>query len=235
MRLFSTARRHTHTANQLHTCYMPASSLPPRRAPAASRSSESYSVHATQAIHTHTHSNMSSIRPPAEEGALVRSLHEDAERVAATLDIGPWRDVADLPTVSLETCFARRRRVAVGSGATRRGEARRGERGGCSGCTRGHLGHLSLPFPADLSAVGQQHQQGGGGGDGGADGRAGQLGGGAGGGEAGGGEAGGRRVVRLSWSARPAADVAVAVAVDCRGLGTAGHGVAGKAGTNDQT
>jgi hypothetical protein len=90
---------------------------------------------------------MSSIRPPAEEGALVRSLLAAAERVCATLDIGPWRDVADLRLVSLETCFARRRRGQRGH-AARRGEARSG---GCSGCMRGHLGHLSLPFPAHLS------------------------------------------------------------------------------------
>jgi hypothetical protein len=30
---------------------------------------------------------MSSIRPPAEEGALVLSLHEEAERLIATLDV----------------------------------------------------------------------------------------------------------------------------------------------------
>jgi hypothetical protein len=45
---------------------------------------------------------MSSIRPPAEEGALVRSLLAAAEGVDATLDIGPWRDVADLRLVRLE-------------------------------------------------------------------------------------------------------------------------------------
>jgi hypothetical protein len=37
---------------------------------------------------------------------------------------------------------------AVWGHGARRGEARRGE---CSGCMRGHLGHLSLPFPAHLS------------------------------------------------------------------------------------
>jgi hypothetical protein len=66
----------------------------------------------------------------------------------ATLDIGPWRNVAALPTVRLGTCLARRRRGQRGHAA--RGEARR--RSGCSGwCTRGHLGHLSLSFPANLS------------------------------------------------------------------------------------
>ncbi len=69
-------------------------------------------------------------RPRAEEGALAVVLHEEAERVGATLVIGPWRNVTALPMVSLETCLARRRRGHL---------------------TRGHLRHLSLPFPAHLS------------------------------------------------------------------------------------
>jgi hypothetical protein len=71
---------------------------------------------------------------------------------SSQLDIGPWRDVAALPTVRLETCFARRRRGQRGHAA--RGEARRAA--GAAGArtrvhARGHLGHLSLPFPAHLS------------------------------------------------------------------------------------
>jgi hypothetical protein len=50
------------------------------------------------------------MRPPAEEGALVPSLREEAERLGVRLVVCPWRDVADLRLVSLETCFARRRR-----------------------------------------------------------------------------------------------------------------------------
>jgi hypothetical protein len=46
---------------------------------------------------------MSSIRPPAEEGALVLSLHEGAARLSVQLVVCPWRDVADLRLVSLET------------------------------------------------------------------------------------------------------------------------------------
>jgi hypothetical protein len=34
------------------------------------------------------------IRPPAEEGALVLSLHEVAARIGVVLVVGPWRDVA---------------------------------------------------------------------------------------------------------------------------------------------
>jgi hypothetical protein len=44
-------------------------------------------------------------RPRAEEGALALALHEKAERVGATLVIGPWRNVTALRMVSLETCF----------------------------------------------------------------------------------------------------------------------------------
>jgi hypothetical protein len=58
------------------------------------------------------------IRLPAEEGALVLSLHEGAARLGVQLFVGPWRDMADLP----------QQRVHAG-----------------------HLGHLSLPFPAHLS------------------------------------------------------------------------------------
>jgi hypothetical protein len=109
--------------------------------------------HSHHPTHTHTHvANMSSIRPPAEEGALVEALGEAAKHRGVQLGVGPWRDVADLPTVRLGTCFAWRRRGQRGH-AARRGEARRG---GCSGCTRGHLGHLSLPFPAHLSVTAQK-------------------------------------------------------------------------------
>jgi hypothetical protein len=70
---------------------------------------------------------MSSIRPPAEEGALVPSLLAAAQRVCATLDIGPWRDVAALPLVSLETCFgggrARHGRRTGGAAGARAAEA----------------------------------------------------------------------------------------------------------------
>jgi hypothetical protein len=66
---------------------------------------------------THTTRNMSqAIRHPAEEGALAVALREEAERLGVQLVVGPWRDVADLPTVSLETCFARRRRGQRGHG-----------------------------------------------------------------------------------------------------------------------
>ncbi len=73
----------------------------------------------------HTHSNMSSIRPPAEEEALVEAVGRC--KSSEHLVIGPWRDVAALPTVRLETCFARRRRGQRGH-AARRGEARRVQR-----------------------------------------------------------------------------------------------------------
>jgi hypothetical protein len=39
---------------------------------------------------------MSSIRPPAEEAALVEALGEAAKHRGVQLGVGPWRDVADL-------------------------------------------------------------------------------------------------------------------------------------------
>ncbi len=91
-------------------------------------------------------------RPRAEEGALVLALQEAEERVGATLVLGPWLNVTALPMVSLETCFARRRRGQWGHGA-RRGEARRGA-AGARGVTAGiclcrspltFLPHSALP------------------------------------------------------------------------------------------
>jgi hypothetical protein len=70
--------------------------------------------------HTHTHSNMSSIRPPAEIRALLLSLREDAARLSARLVVSQeWLNVADLRLVSLETCLARRRRGQRGHAARR--------------------------------------------------------------------------------------------------------------------
>jgi hypothetical protein len=68
-----------------------------RRGSAAHRVSHFVEVLGATHTDTRTHSNMSqAIRLPVEEGALVLSLHEKAERLGVRLVVGPWRDVADL-------------------------------------------------------------------------------------------------------------------------------------------